>query len=75
MEKHSQLQFDFECGYGDNFHIIDGELVETSSMLTETKPQTHKCKHSIKIKSFKRDYLSYCSKCGKIFSVKHKKGE
>lgn len=39
------------------------------------KLQTCKCKHCIKIKSFKQDYLSYCSKCGKIFSVKRKKGE
>ncbi len=72
MEKHVQLQIDF-----DDFHIVDGEIVETSAMLTATKPkpQITKCKHCIKIKSFKKDYLSYCSKCGKILSVKHKKGE
>lgn len=76
MEEHIQLQLDFN-DYGDEIHIIDSEAVETSNTSSESKTKlyTNKCKHSVRIKSFKKDYLSYCSKCGKILSVKHKKGE
>ena len=60
MENYTQLELDLGI-----------EEVEQE----KPKPQILKCKHCIKIKSFKKDYLSYCSKCGKILSVKHKKGE
>lgn len=70
MEEFTQLEMDFD---GDEVTIKEPEAKETSK--SEPYNKTSKCKHNIKIKSFKRDYLSYCSKCGKIFSVKHKKGE
>ena len=69
MEEFTQLEMDFD---GDEVTVKEPETKES------TKPEPYKipkCKHSIRIKSFKKDYLSYCSKCGKILSLKHKKGE
>lgn len=64
-----QLEMDFSQ---DEIAIVEA----TSKTQVEVEPHKPlKCKHSIRIKSFKKDYLSYCSKCGKILSVKHKKGE
>lgn len=59
MEKARQLSMDFETG-----SIVDPEQ--------EEKPKKT-CKHTAKVKSFAQDYISYCSKCGKILSVRRKK--
>ena len=61
-----------------NFDQNEVSIIEPNpkeSVSSDTEHNIKKCKHSVRIKSFKKDYLSYCSKCGKIFSVKHKKGE
>lgn len=65
-----QLEMDFNQ---DEVTIVESK--EKESVSSDTEHNVKKCKHSVRIKSFKKDYLSYCSKCGKIFSVKHKKGE
>lgn len=62
MSAPKQLTIDF-----DSNDIIEESIDE------EVKVTYKKCNHSIKIKSFKSDYISYCSRCGKILSVKHKK--
>lgn len=49
-----------------NFQTAPIEVIEPAKTKTV-------CKHCVKIKSFKTDYVSYCSKCGKILSVRHKK--
>lgn len=54
-----QLTMDFETG-----NLVYAE--------PEEKPRKT-CKHTAKVKSFKKDYISYCSKCGKILSVRRKK--
>lgn len=68
MGEVKQLAIDF-----DNDEIIKEDIDEEESK--PTKPVVTKCKHCVKIKSFKSDYISYCSKCGKILSLRHKKGE
>ncbi len=65
-----QLEMNFDQ---NEVTIIEPKPKESIS--SDTEHNAKKCKHNVRIKSFKKDYLSYCSKCGKILSVKHKKGE
>lgn len=70
-----QLEMDFSQ---DEIKIVEcskEEHIDIHKPYVKAESITNKCKHNIRIKSFKKDYLSYCSKCGKIFSVKRKKGE
>ena len=36
---------------------------------------TPKCKHKVVFKSRKKDYITYCSKCGKILEIARKTGK
>ena len=62
MEEVKQLHFDLDTG-----KIIEPE--------TNEHPDLHdkKCRHNVKIKCFKQDYVSYCTKCGKFLSTKRRK--
>lgn len=64
MKEKKQLMYDFEL---DDFVEVDNEEKKSEKVVKE-------CKHNVVIKSFKSDYVSYCTKCGKILSTKHKKG-
>lgn len=67
MEGYRQLMIDPETGdiCEGMEHIPDDD--------TREKPVVNKCKHNVKIKAFKQDYISYCSKCGKFLSVRKRK--
>ena len=38
----------------------------------QTRPVKKECVHNVEIRSFKRDFVTYCTKCGKILST-HKR--
>lgn len=69
MGEVKQLAIDF-----DNDEIVEEDIKKDEENKT-IKAAPVKCKHCVKIKSFKSDYISFCSKCGKILSLRHKKGE
>ena len=53
-------------------------LPEVEQSMDDDKPidsviaKPKQCIHNVEFKSMKRDYVTYCTKCGKILSV-HKK--
>ena len=67
-----QLAYSFELD--DFVEVVDEEKTEEKTEEKKPEKVVKECKHNIIIKSFKRDYVSYCTKCGKILSVRHKKG-
>lgn len=60
MNEGKQLHFDLDTG----------KIVEET---THEPAHPTKCKHNVKIKCFKQDYVSYCTKCGKFLSTKRRK--
>ena len=38
-----------------------------------TSDKTPECTHKIELKSFKREFVTYCTRCGKIFSSRKKR--
>lgn len=62
MESYTQLMIDPETG----------DICEGMEHIPENHT-TNKCKHNVKIKAFKTEFISYCSKCGKFLSVRKRK--
>ena len=59
MENSKQLQMNFEDGTIDDYEY--------------EKPTRKCCEHRVRIKLYKREIVSYCSKCGKILAVRRRK--
>lgn len=66
MEKYTQLMIDPETG-----DVCEGATYITED--TPVKTENKKCKHNVKIKAFSKEFVSYCSKCGKFLSVRQRK--
>lgn len=49
------------------------DLGEDSPDQSKTRTPNKKCKHEVVLKSFKKDFVTYCRVCGKILSISHKK--
>lgn len=65
MEGYKQLMIDPETGdiREDIEHVPNNDIPE----------KVYKCKHNVKIKAFRTEFISYCSKCGKFLSVRKRK--
>ena len=64
MEKYTPLMIDSETG----------DICEyTPEHDNSEKKSISKCKHSVKLRAFKQDYITFCSKCGKILAVRKRK--
>lgn len=84
MGKMKQMMIDIDDDYVANI-LNDGEDVEEpvedpeanfESLCEEVKKTYSRkidCEHNVKITSFKKEFATFCTKCGKILSVRHKK--
>ena len=59
------------------FDLDSGEIVDPVSSEKEIYEKLNqyksKCKHDVKMKSFKNEYVTYCTKCGKVLSTRRKR--
>lgn len=53
------------------FDLDSGEIVDPGLRAKEIYKEG--CKHTVKLKSFKGEYVTYCTKCGKVLSTRRKR--
>ena len=77
MGGYKQMQIELDDDYANEpvYDFTEKELdfnslLQNLPVITEVKHN-----HTVKLVSFKRDYLTYCTECGKILSVRSKKGK
>ena len=64
---------DYEYASGGSSGVDRDGDTENRPVMDNTPIKKPECTHKIELRSFKRELVTYCTKCGKIFSARKKR--